>query len=117
AQLRPGALDFGSDHRGRGIGRVGGPMLVYVTVATLPSSTAHASYVANLCSHLGQQTRVLMIGCAPPEGATIDRLRQFWGLPFYGVDIELWPVPSIRTVGSHLRAASIAGQMLLRRRW
>lgn len=92
-------------------------MLVYLTVATLPSSTAHASYVANLCCQLGGRVPMRLIGCAPSDGATTETLREFWNLSFDRVEVRLWPVVSTRWNGSHARAMSMAQQMLWRRDW
>lgn len=88
-------------------------MLVYVTVATLPSGTAHAAYVANLCCRLGGRVPVRLIGCAPSGGATTEALREFWNLSFEGVEVELWPVASAWG-GASGRALAMATQMAWR---
>ena len=86
--------------------------IAYVTVASLPSSTAHASYAANLCDALGRNgCDILLLGAKGPLDEAQHRLD--------------FPHLTLHTIGwrgltrhSYLKLILMAGMLLFRgARW
>lgn len=68
--------------------------IIYVTVATLRSTTAHAAYVLNLCSELSKfAQRVRLIGCMAQKTDPVTNLEN-WAGPNQGrfeiVEAPVW---------------------------